>query len=432
MPVDEFEIWRNNLAKPSKPKELSKATGKKPQPQVTTFSLTVGKLRAISAAINFPRARTRRFWAFTSSRGLKNLKAIQDHAVRWNATYRMLERAVYLKEAIQSFVRSEGELAEHELSDQEWVFAEFLMHFLEPFNRTTNLLQGAKRPTLQQVFITYERLFNQLDNVKAIFEKLDKVPEWFEEVKYGITEMWNLLKKYYTAAEAPTPYVDANVLHPAKKLSLFRKKDSAFAADAEESYRASAKARWLTEYEQPLHNIPAKRSYPTESDSDDDSDSYDDVETSNDFDQYLGRRRDKSIQDPVMWWKNSQTSFPTLATWARDIFAVPATGCGVEREFSFAGALVTKQRNQLHGQTISDLMQYKRWVAKHSDVGEDTEVEEMDQPLASSERPGGRGQIDDLWDGVTDFDERNDELEEWLADWVRKRDIIVQAQTLFV
>ena len=29
MPVDEFEIWRNNLAKPSKPKELSKAAGKK-------------------------------------------------------------------------------------------------------------------------------------------------------------------------------------------------------------------------------------------------------------------------------------------------------------------------------------------------------------------------------------------------------------------
>src|SRR5947199_10766633 len=75
----------------------------------------------------------------------------------------------------------------------------------------------------------YEKLFNNLDNVKAIFEKMEAVPEWFEEVRNAINSMWTKLKDYYTKTKHLSAYVDANLLHPAKKLSLYKKKDSSFA-----------------------------------------------------------------------------------------------------------------------------------------------------------------------------------------------------------
>jgi len=45
---------------------------------------------------------------------------------------------------------------------------------------------------------------------------------------------------------------------------------------------------------------------------------------------------------------------------AKNTFAVPATGSGVEREFSISGAIVSKDRNRLDPAIISDIMQYKR------------------------------------------------------------------------
>ena len=48
-----------------------------------------------------------------------------------------------------------------------------------------------------------------------------------------------------------------------------------------------------------------------------------------------------------------------VSKMARDVLAVPATGAGVEREFSISERIMTKQRNRLSPTTIRDLMQYK-------------------------------------------------------------------------
>src|SRR5437667_11579238 len=79
--------------------------------------------------------------------------------------------------------------------------------------------------------------------------------------------------------------------------------------------------------------------------------------------------------------------YPKLSKMARDVLAVPVTSAGIEREFSISGRVVTKQRNRLMPTTIRDLMQYKRWVAKHEivipeeeslGVFSETEDDEMD------------------------------------------------------
>ena len=50
--------------------------------------------------------------------------------------------------------------------------------------------------------------------------------------------------------------------------------------------------------------------------------------------------------------------------WSESKKVFPATGSGVEREFSISGNIVNNRRNRLSPKTISDIMQYKRWMAR--------------------------------------------------------------------
>ena len=50
---------------------------------------------------------------------------------------------------------------------------------------------------------------------------------------------------------------------------------------------------------------------------------------------------------------------------ARDVLAVPASGCAVEREFSVSGRIATWQRNRLTASTIRDSMIYKNALKRN-------------------------------------------------------------------
>ena len=100
---------------------------------------------------------------------------------------------------------------------------------------------------------------------------------------------------------------------------------------------------------------------------------------------------------------------------ARDVLAIPATGAGVEGEFSISGRVVTKQRNRLSPATIRDLMQYKRWVVNHGRVialeestSSNVENDEMDYEAGS-----------DFFDDE-DEEEQNGDLTEWIKEWIKK------------
>src|SRR5436305_2348406 len=339
------------------------------------FATTIKKLRKISAAINWPRSRTRDFWLFADAKGLKLMKAINDNDTRWSGTCNMIKRAVYLRPAIDPWIVTREELREFALSDREWELAEFLLRFLEPFRRATTIIQTTERPTLHKTFVMYEKLFNNLENVKAIFEKMKVVPEWFEEVRAAIDTMWMKIKDHYTKTKNPSAYVDANILHPGKKLHLFKKKDSSFAEvpNHAQIYEKAARGRFDKLYNnsiptkstvEPLNPLKRKRGMDFDDDSDDSSDNDDLLNEYNEFDHYIRLKRDKSVKDALIWWRQNYGMFPKTGKWYRDVGAVPASSAGVEPEFSMAGDVATKKRNRLTGKTISDIMQYKRWCAR--------------------------------------------------------------------
>jgi len=393
------------------------------------FASTIKKLRKISAAINWPRSRTRDFWLFADAKRLKRMKAIQDNDTRWSATCNMIKRAVYLRPAIDPWIKTREELQEFALSDREWELAEFLLRFLEPFRRATTTIQTAERPTLHKTFLMYEKLFNNLENVKAIFEKMEVVPEWFDEVRTAINTMWVKVKEHYSKTKNPSAYVDANILHPGRKLHLFKKKDSSFAEvpDQAKIYENEARARFDKLYNNsisgkstPEHSNALKRKREMDSDGDSsDSSDNDELLKYNEFDHYLRIKRDKSVKHPLAWWGQNYGMFPKMGKWYRDVGPVPASSAGVEREFSMAGDIITKKRNRLSGKTISDIMQYKRWRARR---GEHIVEEPREIPEEYNESDS---------DAESEFDERNIELEEWLGKWMENKDLGEVARGLF-
>jgi hypothetical protein len=82
------------------------------------------------------------------------------------------------------------------------------------------------------------------------------------------------------------------------------------------------------------------------------------------FDRYLlTPPSDKKIKT-LDYWRDHSHDFPHLNLIARDIFAVPATGAGVERMFSKSGRVATWTRARLNSMTIVETMLYKEFLGR--------------------------------------------------------------------
>jgi len=67
-------------------------------------------------------------------------------------------------------------------------------------------------------------------------------------------------------------------------------------------------------------------------------------------------KRDKDKEHdphlPLLWWKERQEIFPTLAQLARSVLGARPTSASVERLFSSAKNLVTPLRTRMHTDRI--------------------------------------------------------------------------------
>jgi hypothetical protein len=167
-PEDEWEVleFQARRIASTDPHQKYKIKGNNP------FDRAIQKIRKVFSLINYPPSHLRDFEKAYDLMGVKYMRAVKDVDTRWNSTHSMLARVVLLKGAINSWIRMRPEYINIILQEEEWSHVEFLVHFLAPFHRTTQLLQPTRVPTLQQTFETYESLFNALDNVKGMFQNM--------------------------------------------------------------------------------------------------------------------------------------------------------------------------------------------------------------------------------------------------------------------
>ena len=98
---------------------------------------------------------------------------------------------------------------------------------------------------------------------------------------------------------------------------------------------------------------------------------------------------------------------------ARDVFAVPATGAGVERQFSKSGCIATWARALLHPDTVRDIMMYYDYLSRTG------------KPLIH-----GRGGLEIYDDGDSKSRDENPEesakMIEWEKEWWQKANARLQ------
>ena len=130
---------------------------------------------------------------FCKASELKPIRPIRNHAIRWGATYNMLQRALYLRKAIDSWTRSKSDYSKLILTELEWEMCEFLVHFLGPFHAISILIQGTARASLHDTWVKYEEMFNCLDEVTHTLNEMTVLPPWIREVQTAIEKMWSKL-----------------------------------------------------------------------------------------------------------------------------------------------------------------------------------------------------------------------------------------------
>jgi hypothetical protein len=90
---------------------------------------------------------------------------------------------------------------------------------------------------------------------------------------------------------------------------------------------------------------------------DDNTNTNTNVPREDEFERYFRNRQcDDFLVDPVQWWKEHQTMFPSLALLARKYLSIPAASVGSERLFSKAGNFATENRNRLTDDALRDLV----------------------------------------------------------------------------
>ena len=305
-----------------------------------------------------------------------------DVPTRWNSAYLMLKRACYLRKAIEQYILDEEDRAKNlklrrfKLSRAEWEQVEMLTKVLLPFKNTSVRLQKTSRPRIDHVFWSYEILFNSIDDLRT--KLADENKPWALALLSALDNMAHKLRTYYKKTENPFVYSDAVILEPSGKLLLFEQES--FEAKYKTLYSRGCRKRYVENYEAryaPPSTLPTsrKRKRAADDDSDNDDDYYRALAKAeerrgiqNEYDLYVAAPHATKKKDPLGWWKANDSSYPRLARMFRDTFAVPATGAGVEREFSKSGRVASWTRARLNHTTISETMLYKNMVARQRET----------------------------------------------------------------
>jgi hypothetical protein len=330
---------------------------------------------------------------------LKPLRLIYDIPTRWNSAYTMLERAIYLRTAINRFLSVESELEELSLSISEWDQCASLLKILYPFKLESTQIQRSTVPTIDRVYWSYERMFNALDDMnkklglrRSISKKRPKDVSWIDQLTEACQAMRQKLVQYYTDANHFV-FSEAIILDPTIKTRLFETRTyQQYGLDYKTIYTDQMRRRFESTYaDLDIGDAPSIASSGMKRKREDDFvDDFkrtllEDMNTKpeNEFDRYLQAPNSTDIRSTLDYWRLNCFDFPRMAMMVRDVYAVPASSAGVEREFSKGGKIAIPTRARLNPDTIEEAMMYKAYLdRKGKPIDEADDVyEDSDEDL---------------------------------------------------
>lgn len=277
----------------------------------------------------------------------KPLKPIQDVSTRWNSVYYMLDRLIYLKDAIEAVLRDDGN--DHLLpSDQTWQLLQDLLDVLQLVEVTTSHLSGERYATMSMTLPFTKGLHAQLEQQA---EDRLTVANFKKKLQEQLVTRFSL-----DDIEPMSVEVLASALDP-----RFRKLTFLGVVEREDvKHIMIEKALSVSPTSEAVDEPAAKR---TKKDALLDrllGQAAGSTSTTQDIPcevaSYLAEKPARSTEDPLLWWKVNESRFPHVAVLARKYLAAPASSAPAERTFSTSGLVADKLRATLTSEHVNALV----------------------------------------------------------------------------
>ncbi|RAQ55326.1 hypothetical protein AFGD_012605 [Aspergillus flavus] len=302
------------------------------------------------------------------------LVPIQDVLTRWNPTFLMLRRAKRLRPIFTPFCAA-YDCEEMLLSDEEWRQIDYLLYITEPFFLYTTELSKTRDMTSHLVFKIYNVLFDHLE--KSISQLQRKRVPWKIQMLEALKAGRRKLDEFYSETDGARGHLYAirTMLSPDNKFQFFLTDD--WDKKWRDIYRNSFQEA-LAPYQQRLAGAQGSSSPHTTARPSSGLSRLlkgykqqaqpvrDEITLYLDSGMFIDLRSvslaepllDIIDMEPLPFWRDNQTRFPAIASLARDILSVPATGAGVERLFNTARDLCHYRRGQMKSETVEELMMF--------------------------------------------------------------------------
>jgi hypothetical protein len=296
------------------------------------------------------------------------LRLVTNGGIRWNSTYLMIERAIYLKDALtlyQDHVDVASTIPEEQRLDRhDWEELIDLKDLLAPIYEVSLQVQsvGTTAGALHNTLTTMDYLLTHLETRR----NQPGSAHFMASLNTG----WKKLKKYYELSDHNPAYLMAVFLNPHYRQHWFEDHwpskwqkhackviDEQYAAakrlyniDAPERSSTSPQAtrnKALTGFA--AYNKRRPRAPPTPQDE---------------LTKYRNIEDPPDAQDPLDWWRLHQDEYPVLKHLAFTSLAAPASTAADERLFSIAGNVVNEERPHTKQQLAESVQCLRSWHAE--------------------------------------------------------------------
>jgi len=263
---------------------------------------------------------------------------ISDSKTRWASTYYMLQRFLRLRPALQQLLPLKT--LDVVLLIKDWECIAEVIKILDPVAEAITTLEGDKYPTLTFVVEIVQLLTQHPQKFKYIEPRAEE---------FGEARLSDLSRRC-NLEDMPEAVYLATILDPNLKnytVPTGKKKDTWALLEAQ--------------YKRLATNLSAQVEQKESIEESDDTTSLAKLRKQmvNKTPVQSEIKRYKAVDTPSMpaleWWKVNQIHFPVLYHLARKYLAIPASSAPVERLFSTAGNVITKNRQRLKPETARAL-----------------------------------------------------------------------------
>ncbi|XP_076885190.1 zinc finger BED domain-containing protein RICESLEEPER 2-like [Bidens hawaiensis] len=335
-----------------------------------TIEPCISKIREGVKYLKKSPGRLLKFGEMAISLGINTRRSLCiDVKTRWNSTHRMLDSAIYYKQAFEGYVLRDSNFIWCPTSD-EWSWVEKVNKLLVVFLKATKMFSGSTYPTanvfLTEIFKVKKEISNAYisnDPFLAgmsipMYEKFEKY--WGEigvlmsiasilDPRYKMLSVDWTFQRLYSEEECKTRVKDVND----KLSSLFEKYNNAFMA----SKAATGLSKMSTSSDQPTPDVDDFHAFlkcrPVETGQ------------KSELEVYLEEPNDKCVDleyDVLKWWMQHSSKFPVLSQMAKDIFGIPITTVASESAFSAGGRILNDYRSSLSKDMVELLVCGSDWL----------------------------------------------------------------------